>query len=119
MIKVQVTRNQNQEIDTITITGHAQFDEPGRDIVCAAVSAISFGLINSVEMLLDEELHVTMNEKEGGFLRISPPDRLNREKREKVLLLLEAMVASIQSVARDYSEYVQIEDLDQPGGESS
>jgi uncharacterized protein YsxB (DUF464 family) len=37
--------------DRITIYGHAGFAEPGKDIVCAAVSTLAQTLIQSVEKL--------------------------------------------------------------------
>ena len=39
MIKVKIKEN-NNEIEDISITGHAMFDDYGKDIVCAAVSSI-------------------------------------------------------------------------------
>ena len=39
MIKVKVEENNNY-ISKVTIKGHANYDELGKDIVCAAVSSI-------------------------------------------------------------------------------
>lgn len=38
MIKVSVTKK-NQQIQEVSIQGHAMYDDFGKDIVCAAVSS--------------------------------------------------------------------------------
>ena len=54
MIKVEVTK------DTISIKGHAMYDDYGKDIVCAAVSST---VITSVEMIASiDENAITVNE---------------------------------------------------------
>ena len=42
MITVKVTRFENGNISGFTVKGHAGYAEAGRDIVCAAVSAICY-----------------------------------------------------------------------------
>lgn len=49
MIKVTVKK------DNIKITGHAMYDEYGKDIVCAAVSSIVITTVNGI-MKLDDSL---------------------------------------------------------------
>lgn len=43
MIRVDYTRKGNYH--TLTVHGHAGYDDTGRDIVCAGVSAISYALL--------------------------------------------------------------------------
>ena len=45
MIRVTYDRNNL----ALTVSGHAGFDEVGRDIVCAAVTAIEYTLIAAME----------------------------------------------------------------------
>lgn len=110
MIRVEVERGEHHQIAAITLTGHADYDEPGKDIVCAAVSGVSFGLINSVEILLDVELEVQMDQDKGGFLRCRVPGGLDLSLHEKVQLLMEAMAASLRSIADEYGKYVKVDD---------
>ncbi|WP_134700032.1 ribosomal-processing cysteine protease Prp [Ammoniphilus sp. YIM 78166] len=107
MIKVHVKRRASGDIESFTIDGHAGFADPGHDIVCAAVSGISFGTINAIDMLLGVQLPVQQGE--SGFLRCSVPDRIPVGQ-EKVQLLLDGMVASLQSVAIEYGKFVRIHD---------
>ena len=50
MIKVKVEENNNY-ISKVTIKGHANYDELGKDIVCAAVSSIVITTVNAIEKL--------------------------------------------------------------------
>lgn len=42
--------------ERIKISGHAGYAEPGKDIVCAAVTALTQTLIQSIENLTDDEI---------------------------------------------------------------
>ena len=46
----------NVRMDGITIEGHAGYAEPGKDIVCAGVTALVQGLIRSMEDLVSDKI---------------------------------------------------------------
>ena len=48
MINISIRRNKGQVIDRILMTGHAYHDQPGKDIVCAAVSSTSITTVNNI-----------------------------------------------------------------------
>ena len=50
MIEVSV------RMDRITITGHSGYDEPGRDVVCAGVTALCQTLVRSIESLTEDAI---------------------------------------------------------------
>ena len=50
MIVVTITQ------DGLTVDGHAGYAETGNDIICAAVSALTQGLIRSMEALTDDRI---------------------------------------------------------------
>ncbi|MGD6832068.1 ribosomal-processing cysteine protease Prp [Sutcliffiella halmapala] len=106
MIKVTIKRNDQHAIDSFTITGHANFAKKGSDIVCAGVSAVSFGAVNSIISLLS----VTPQIEQGadGFLRCTIPQDLEESTKEKIQLLLESMVVSLETIERDYGNYITI-----------
>jgi uncharacterized protein YsxB (DUF464 family) len=108
MITVHVKRRSDETIKEITISGHAGSDEYGRDLVCAAVSAISLGTVNAIELLLKVELPARQGE--SGFLSVSVPDDYSPELADKVQLLLEGMIASLYSVAVSHDNYVRVKD---------
>ena len=40
----------------LTVDGHAGYAEIGNDIICAAVSALTQGLVHSLKSLTDDEI---------------------------------------------------------------
>ena len=58
MIKVKLTKNNNY-YKRIIITGHANYDDFGKDIVCASVSSIIYTTVNGL---------LNINEKSIEFL---------------------------------------------------
>jgi uncharacterized protein YsxB (DUF464 family) len=107
MIAVEIERNQNNTINAFSMSGHAQAGPYGQDIVCAGASAVSFGAVNAIAELCGVELAVEMKD-DGGFLRCSVPDNLDEQTYEKVQLLLNGMVISLNSIAAEYGKHIKI-----------
>lgn len=108
MIEVNVERTALGEITSITMSGHADAGPYGYDLVCAAASALSFGTINAIMELCDVELLTTISD-EGGYLHCEVPSDLNKTSSERVQLLLEGMLVSLQGIAEEYSEHICIQ----------
>lgn len=106
MIKVILDAPQ-ERITSFTLSGHADFAKKGSDIVCAGVSAVSFGTVNAIMSLTDVEPEIEQG-KEGGYLRCVIPENLSPESKEKVQLLLNGMLISLQTIERDYGKYMKI-----------
>lgn len=106
MIQTTIYRTESGHINSFTLSGHALFANRGDDIVCAGVSAVSFGAINAVIALTGVEPEIEQGE--GGFLRCVIPTNLSTDIQEKVQLLLEGMVVSLQTIERDYGNFVKI-----------
>lgn len=66
MIKVNIIKEDDQ-INKITINGHAEYAKYGKDIVCAAVSSIVIATINAI-IRIDEEV---LEYKESDNLEIT------------------------------------------------
>jgi len=109
MIKVEVTQSlQNGRIETVTISGHSFYDVPGKDIVCAAVSALAIGAVNSTEALLGIDLHPTESSKSGGYLSWVVPVIADDLLDQKLQLLMGAMLESMKSIEESYNRYLSI-----------
>lgn len=85
--------------------GHAEYAKKGKpDVLCAAISALTIGTINSLEELAGEKLRITQNE-ETGFLRCDFDSTLQ----EKSSFLMDAMVFSLVNISREYGDkYLQV-----------
>src|SRR5690625_87729 len=80
----------------------------GYDLVCAGVSAVSFGVVNAIDALCKIDLEIEQA-NEGGYLHVSIPNDMNQELSDKVQLLLEGMIISLQTIEREYSQFIKID----------
>ena len=56
MITIKINRNEKNEIVSFSLNGHAGYDVNGKDIVCAAVSAVT----NMILIGLNEILNIKL-----------------------------------------------------------
>ncbi|MDG4655376.1 ribosomal-processing cysteine protease Prp [Ectobacillus antri] len=108
MIKVTIHRT-SLGIQSFEMTGHANFAEHGKDLVCAGVSAVVFGSINSIEALCHVQANINLG-KNGGFLTYRLPE-LDNETFQKTQLLLEGMLVSLRTIEMDYGKYIRIKEI--------
>ncbi len=106
MIQTTIYRTESGRVQSFTISGHALFANKGNDIVCAGASAVTFGAVNSIIALTGVEPEIEQGA--DGFLRCVIPDNLPEDVQEKIQLLLEGMIVSLQTIERDYGKYIKI-----------
>ncbi len=105
MIKVNVSYVDEELISELSITGHANSAEHGRDLVCAAVSSIAIGGLNAIAKATDNnaELQFNYHVSEGNVkVKINDLDNL------KVQWILETMLIQLETIAQDYQQYIKI-----------
>ncbi|MCM3165018.1 MULTISPECIES: ribosomal-processing cysteine protease Prp [Bacillaceae] len=107
MINAKIYRSNEGLITAFILSGHAEFDEYGKDIVCAGASAVTFGAVNAVLSLTNIEPQIDQG-GEGGYLKVEIPENLDASTSDKVQLLLEGMVVSLQTIEREYGQYISV-----------
>ncbi|MEX1029611.1 MAG: ribosomal-processing cysteine protease Prp [Paenibacillaceae bacterium] len=107
MIRVDIRRQSDRSICGFTVTGHAEYDVPGKDIVCSGVSAVTIGTVNAVEALLQLDLIPTV---EKGYLSVAVPETIDSITFQKCQLLLESMVVMLQSIETSYQTYITMKE---------
>lgn len=107
MIQATIYRKPNKQIYAFELSGHAKSGPHGHDLVCAAVSAISFGSVNAVIKLCEIEPTIEQG-GEGGYLYVEIPKQLDDSTQKAAGLLLEGMFISLETVERDYGQYIRI-----------
>lgn len=107
MINVFIYRK-NKEIIAFELSGHAESGPYGYDLVCAGVSAVSFGAVNAVHTICETDLIIDQAD-DGGYLHVALPTSLQPEEWEKAQILLEGMLISLQTIEREYSKFIKIE----------
>lgn len=86
----------------LTIDGHAGYAEKGKDIVCAAVSALVQGLIRSLCAFTEDETSV---EVEDGHIKLEYENLSEQGK-----LLIDSFFIAVSDIQDAYGEeYVQIQ----------
>lgn len=99
MIKIKINKDGNY-INYIKITGHANYDDYGKDIVCASVSSIA---ISNVNLVLKFNSNAVKVRKEEGLIEINvlvKDDTIN-----KVFLNMEDMFEELE---KQYSKNIKI-----------
>ncbi|MEC0225580.1 ribosomal-processing cysteine protease Prp [Paenibacillus alba] len=117
MIYVTIKRLEpdSPQILSYVVAGHAEYDVPGKDLVCAAVSAVSVGTFNSIESLTGV---IPIHEMERGLLDVTIPESTRDmvETWNQVQLILESMVVMLQTIEQNYGDYITIETIYHKGG---
>ena len=105
MTTVVICRDKKGSYRGFYCMGHAGYAKRGRpDILCAAISALTIGTINSLEELAGERLAVTENEQ-TGFLKGDFESVLQ----EKSGFLMDSMVFSLENLSKEYGDkYLQV-----------
>jgi uncharacterized protein YsxB (DUF464 family) len=114
MITIKIVRNVEKAIIRFSVSGHAFYDDPGKDIVCAGVSAVTIGAVNAIEKLTGLEPRAT---SKSGLLKAEAPRSTDPIRNDQVQLLLEGMVAALESIVETYGKFVIIkETFEKKGG---
>ena len=115
MISVIVNR-EGSSIRAIYANGHADYDDPGRDIVCSAVSTLLFTAASALEDICgydSEDFFRISNEgTEDVNLRITVPDTGDDETKNRAQVIMRTCELGLIGIARDYNDnkikYVEI-----------
>jgi len=107
MIEVIVYRT-DRKITAFELSGHAGSGPYGFDLVCAGVSAVTFGTTNAVLELCNASLGIEQGD-EGGYLYVSLPGSLPEEVNDQVQLLFEGMIISLQTIENEYGQFINIQ----------
>lgn len=102
MVSVSIERKDNV-IKKVTIKGHAEYDEKGKDIVCASVSSIVITSINGILSISPSALDY---KDEEGFISI---DIINHT--DVIDILIQNMINLLMELETDYKKYIKIEEV--------
>ncbi|MDD3938348.1 MAG: ribosomal-processing cysteine protease Prp [Bacilli bacterium] len=99
MIKVTI-EIVNNHIVSLEIKGHAQSAEPGKDLVCSAVSAVTFGGLNALH---NTDKNLTIKVQDGYVLITKSGDLESADE-----VVLQTIITQLETIADDYPKYVKI-----------
>lgn len=90
----------------VEVKGHTGYARAGKDIVCAAISAVVQTAYLGIKSLTALELDVTTNE---GYFRMAIVGGSASEK-EKANLILNTMMLGLKDIQSGYPRYIRLED---------
>jgi len=99
MILIDVKKENNQ-IQSISIKGHAMYDDYGKDIVCSGVSSITITTVNGL-ILLDQNYVSIVEKKDELIIVVCKHDRICDT-------LLLNMINLFKELVKTYPKNVQI-----------
>ena len=86
--------------DLIKISGHAKYDDYGKDIVCASVSSIIYTTVNGIFNI--DKNAIEFKDEEDIEIKI--------KKRSKVVdILISNMIDLLGDLAKQYKENIKID----------
>ena len=98
MIKVSL-KYDKELIDSISISGHALFDDYGKDIVCASVSSIVITTINAIVRLNSDS--ISYKEENGIYISILSHNNITDT-------LIDNMVSLLEELEKQYKKNIII-----------
>lgn len=93
---IQVTIRKNH----LSLLGHANYAEEGKDIVCAAVSTLTYNFIDAINRLTEDDIEFKMS---PGDVDIDYKDLTARGQ-----LLLDSFFIGLETVADAYPDHVRL-----------
>lgn len=89
MIKVFVTKK-NQQIQEVSIQGHAMYDDFGKDIVCAAVSSCVITTVNGI-LEIDKDWILAKQDSKGVLIQVQNSSDVCQKLLANMISLLEEL----------------------------
>lgn len=99
MIKVNITKDKS-DYKEITISGHALYDEYGKDIVCSAVSSIATTAVNGILSLNENSLSYEVSDN-GLKITVNSNDNITKT-------LITNMINLLKSLEEQYPTNVKV-----------
>ena len=106
MTRITIYRNENRKVQRFTCVGHAGYDDPGYDIVCASISVLVINTINSIETFTSVGYTCEADE-ETGDIDFQFTDEISPD----ASLLIESMILGLKEIQNDYGKKFLILDF--------
>ena len=104
MILVSIKHSQ-QNIVEICVSGHANYDEIGKDLVCAGVSCIMYGINNTLDSLCKNQFLTVV--KNDGYFKITT-------KCNDIIIqtVLKTAIIQLETMHISYAQYIKVRKME-------
>lgn len=107
MILISVYRGPNKAVEQFVIEGHAHAADPGKDIVCAAVSALGQTTVLSLYQIADINIEYEIKK---GYLECKLPKNLTEKELYSATLLINTMLLGLKNIQESYPQHIEVRD---------
>ncbi len=94
-------------------TGHTGFGEEGDDVLCAAISAMTMFILNTLEIAYDCRVDYTIDEETTDItvkcISAFPEHEKDERKRFAVAGLFEGYFHQLNDLVEEYDEYLDVD----------
>lgn len=97
---------ENDRITGFSVSGHSDFDEPGRDIVCAAVSAVVTMAEATINDVCGAKAKVRVKDGQNNRITLTLPVSCDEE--DSVQAVLTGMMLTLCSLRDDYPDNIEV-----------
>lgn len=108
MIKAVISRDEKGHITGFSVKGHAGYAQSGQDIICSAVSAITYTALGYMDEILMKETgrNIQFTESDGNINwdRYYGKAAIGDIRSTEVNAVLEAMIIGLIQIKESYGE---------------
>ena len=101
MVRVTYGLDDSGNYSYLKVSGHADFAEKGKDLICASVSSIFYGLMNALEGM-EEDAEINDSGKEIEILI--------KSGRQTVQNYIELVLMQLKTIEFSYGEFIRIKE---------
>lgn len=98
--------------------GHAGYGEFDNDIVCAALSSMTFLIINTIELAYSSDVEYTMEDDDADIMvrakAALPQFEADERKRYAISGLFMAYYYQLNDMTEEYYDYIEVDVIDKP-----
>lgn len=105
MIEVRFLRKSGFLV-AFTYDGHADYDEYGKDIVCAAVTAQCMMIYNGLDEVMKIRNKIDLN-NDGGYLSVSI-DGASPDEKKEAQVLMETLLLGIKAIELQHGNFIKL-----------
>ena len=95
--------------------GHSGYEDAGKDVVCAAISAMTMLIINTVEVALGSDIDYKIDEETTDIEVIAkgalPKYESDKKKNYAIASLLLGYYHQLNDMLEDYYEYLDVDEV--------
>lgn len=92
-------KTKNDNVVGFNISGHADFDQEGSDIVCSAVTILAYSALNTLDQYVDSIEFVDENEVMSLY---------SNEHNDQIDIIFTYFETGIQTLLGNYNEYINL-----------